>query len=342
LGSWTSTDPVAIAIPDGTRQLDLAHALSALDTRLPARGPVIVGLGLHRRMRADELGPIAAWNPVQHDPDDCVATAAVEGVPGSVSRAITQAPWSISVGVGELHQYAGISGGHKGVAVGCGGRETIAALHHRDWVTARGVEVGRVQGNPFREVVDALGRAARCRLALMYVPALDLWLAGSPEAVVTDAVARLSPWTWVSTAASGAVVEVNGAKAVSLYQASRAATYLALSPSPPLQPGATIAIEASCPEGLGAETGFQAALAGGAPWTYLLDGPPPTGAGAQRAVMLALLAARYRLVVYGVSDPASLEAVGIQAHRGRAPADPTWLRVTHPFQSLPQLSAAGA
>jgi hypothetical protein len=288
-------------------------------------------------MRADELGHIARWNPVQHDPDDCVPTGVVDGIPGAVSSAIAQAPWSISVGVGELHQYAGISGGHKGVSVGCGGRETIAALHHRSRVMAAGVEVGRVVGNPFRSAVDGLGRLARCRLALLYLPALDLWLAGDPAAVVADAMERLQPWTLVGAAAPGAVVEVRGAKAVSLYQASRAATYLALSPAPPLLPGGTIALQAACTEGLGVESGFCAALAGGPPWTELLEGPAPTGAGAQRAVMLALLAARYRLVVYGVDDPAPLRAVGIEAHREPAPEQPTWLRVADPFQSLPQL-----
>lgn len=337
LGTWTTREAVAIAVPDGTRRVDLPSALSALDEHLPARGPVVVGLGLHRPMREDELGPIADWSAIQHNPDDCIRTVEVDGIPGSVGRPIAEAPWSISVGVGELHQYAGISGGHKGVAVGCGGRETIAALHHRDRVMAQGVEVGRLDGNPFRAAVDSLGHAARCRLALLYLPAVDLWLAGEPVAVVQDAVRRLTPWTRVADPASAAVVHVQGPKAVSLYQASRAATYLALSPAPPLLPGATIAIEAACPEGLGSEAGFHAALhSGPPPWTHLLTGPPPTGPGAQRAVMLALLAREYRLVVYGVDDPAPLLAAGIEAHTQPAPTDSTWLQVPRPFQSLPQ------
>jgi len=288
-------------------------------------------------MRAEELEPLAEFSPVQHDPDDCVPTVTVDGIPGSVGRPIAEAPWSVGVGVGELHQYAGISGGHKAVAVGCGGRETIAALHHRDRVQAPGIEVGRVEGNPFRAAVDALGRAARCRLALLYLPVLDLWLAGDPTSVVTEAVGRLTPWTWVGAPAAGAVVQVQGPKAVSLYQASRAATYLALSPAPPLVPGATIIIEAACPEGLGSEAGFRRALESGPPpWTHLLTGPPPTGAGSQRAVMLALLATRYRVVVHGAVNPAPLRAVGIEVSTEPAPRDPTWLQVPHPFQSLPQ------
>jgi hypothetical protein len=240
--------------------------------------------------------------------------------------------------VGELHQYAGLSGGHKGVAVGCGARETIAALHHRDRVTSPGIAVGRVQGNPFREAVDVLGDAARCRLALLYLPALSLWLAGPPTQVIQEAAARLSPWRWEDHPAPGAVVTVRGPKAVSLYQASRAATYLALSPAPPLSPGATIFLDAPCPEGLGSEAGFRAALARcPPPWTELLTGPAPEGPGAQRAVMLALLAARYQLVLCGVEDPAPLQAVGIDARTGPPPQSSTWLAVPRPFQTLPQL-----
>jgi nickel-dependent lactate racemase len=63
-----------------------------------------------------------------------VATKDVRGVPGLVHRSIADAAWCVSVGVAEPHQYAGFSGGHKGVAIGCGGRATIAALHARDRV----------------------------------------------------------------------------------------------------------------------------------------------------------------------------------------------------------------
>jgi len=147
LGSWRSEARVAVAIPDNTRRMNLGAALEAVERRLPNM-LVVVGLGLHRPMRPEELAPIARWRPVQHDPDDVVATCEVDGIPGEISRHVAEAPWSLSIGVVELHQYAGFSGGHKGVAVGCGGRATLAALHHRDRVVAPGVEVGRVEGNP--------------------------------------------------------------------------------------------------------------------------------------------------------------------------------------------------
>ena len=296
-----------------------------------------MGLGLHRPMSGPELAPLAAWSPLQHDPDDCVPTATVRGIAGSVGRPIARADTVVSVGVAELHQYAGVSGGHKGVAVGCGGRETLAALHHRDRVLDPGVRIGQVDGNPFRAAVDALGEAARCRLALVWVPAAGVWLAGEPGSVVREAVRRIDPWVWEPRTWPGAVLRVPRAKASSLYQASRAATYLALSPAPPLGPGARLVLDAACPEGLGSEAGFVAALrACPPPWTGLLSGPPPTGAGAQRAVMLALLARTYHLEVAGCDDPRPLRAAGIPATRAPAPRGPGWLDVPAPFARLPQ------
>lgn len=301
---------------------------------------VVVGLGLHRPMTPAELAPLAPYAPVQSDPDDAVPTAEVDGIPGAVTRAVAEADLAVSVGIAELHQYAGISGGHKGVAVGCGGRQTIAALHHRDRVCRPGVQLGRLDGNPFREAVDRLGAAAGCARALLHVPSADTWLFGDPVEVVCEAAALLDPWRPAARRAAGALLSVPPVKAVSFYQASRAATYLGLSPRPPLLDGAVLAVEAACPEGLGAEAGFVRALAScPPPWTALLDGPPPTGAGAQRAVMVALLARRYRLRVVGCAQAAALRAVGIDAQE--APLGPLpdgWIHVPDAFHTLPQWS----
>ena len=300
-------------------------------------GPVVVGLGLHRPMRAQELERIAHHQPIQHDPDDVVPTAVVDGIQGTVARRVAEAPFSIAVGVVELHQYAGVSGGHKAVSVGCGGRVTIGELHSRSRVLQSGVGIGTIDGNPFRAAVEALGRAAGCRLALVWVPATQEWLFGSPEAVVREGLRRIQPWSFVGARAAGVVLKVPQAKACSLYQASRAATYLSESPSPAIEEGGTIVIDAACPEGLGSEAGFVRALRGCAPpWRELLSGPAPKGAGAQRAVMLARLAERFHLEVQGCENPEPLVEIGISARRGVVSRPSTWLVVDDPFQRLPQ------
>lgn len=327
---------LAVAVPDHTRPVDVPAALRALSER--AELQVVVGLGLHRPMSEVELAPLLPWRPIQHDPDDVVATATIDGVPGAISRHLLGADAIVSLGVAELHQYAGLSGGHKGVVVGCGGRATISTLHHRDRVLAPGVRLGRLDGNPFREAVDALGEATGVAWSLVWVPAAKLWIGGPPGEVLRAALAHIDPWEPVAQAAPGAVLRVPPVKASSFYQASRAATYLGLSPSPPVVEGGTLLLEAACPEGLGAESGFVAALRREAPpWTGLLTGPPPEGPGAQRAVMIALLARRFRLVIAGCQRPEALRAVGLEATGEPATVPAGWLEVRRPFERIPQI-----
>ena len=161
LGDIALPGSAAVCIPDATRPLAPAVALQTLRRHIEGNMQVVVGLGLHRRMRPAERARIEAWNPLEHDPDDTIPTATIDGIPGGVFTPVGRMDRAIGIGVVELHQYAGVSGGHKAVSVGCGSRATIAALHHRDRVTAPGVRVGAVDGNPFRQAVDDLGHRSR-------------------------------------------------------------------------------------------------------------------------------------------------------------------------------------
>lgn len=330
---------VRIAVPDGTRPVDVAAALNALRPHLSGDVRAVVGLGLHRPMRTDEL-PVSPFPLLQHDPDDTVPTAIVDGIPGAVSRHVADADVLLGVGIVELHQYAGFSGGHKAVAVGLGGRATLDALHHRDRVTAPGVLLGRLDGNPFRAAIDGLGEAAGCAWVLLR--AGESWFAGPPVSTLRTAAASLDCWWEHPTEHSAAILRVPSKKAVNFYQASRAATYVGLSDAPPLTPGATLFLDAACPEGLGegdGERAFAEVLARGtSPWDELLTGPAPVGAGTQRAIMLAATLRRFRLVVTGVNDPTPLRAVGLDATS--VPADalapPDALVVNDPFGRLPR------
>lgn len=327
--------------------MDVPAALAALAARYPdASGRVIAGLGLHRPMSDSELAPYRAacrWPVLNHDPDACVHLGEADGHPSWVHPALAEAELVIAVGVVELHQYAGFSGGHKAAAVGCGGRATLASLHTRALVCHPDVQVGRLEGNPFRRGVDALGELAGCRLALQALPG-GRWVAGRPRAALAAAAEALSPWRSVGQRASAVLLRVPGAKAVNFYQASRAATYLALSPRPPLAEGARLVLDAACPEGAGdgdGERAFAALMRSTTPpWEPLLTGPVPRGAGLQRAYMIARLAARYELIVAGCQQPEALRALGIQATAEAAErvAGPDALEIPAPFERLPQLA----
>lgn len=339
------TRRIGVAVPDLTRPVDTPRALAALRATLDAGWPglevhVVVGLGLHRPLAPPELGRMQAacgWPVHNHDPDTCVALGEVDGVPATLSPWLAEAELNLAVGVVELHQYAGFSGGHKAVAVGCGGRATLDALHARERVCDPRVRIGRLEGNPFRAAVDALGRLERCTFALQSVA--GRWVGGPPEAALACAARALDPWEPVDGLYDEVVLRVPATKAVNFYQASRAATYLALSAAPPLRPGATLTLEAACPEGLGEGAGERAFAAllrqSRPPWQELLQGPAATGAGTQRAWMLARLAAQYRLRVVGCARPDLLEEVGIAASAA-APVSAGALVVEAPFERLPQ------
>ena len=328
--------------------MDIAEALAALEPRLrDCEVTPIVGLGLHRSLHPTELSRMQAicpWPLLQHNPEACESLGEVNGIPCQVHPAVARADAVICLGIVELHQYAGFSGGHKAVSVGCGGRDTIEALHSRALLRDPRVQVGSL-ASPFRLLVDALGRRAGARWALQQVPGLG-WVGGPPEAALQSAALALSPWEEVSTSWDRCLLRVPDTKAVNFYQASRAATYLALSPAPPLKKGATLVLDAACPEGLGEGSGEQAFAALLARYqgdlSPLLADDTPLAGGAQRALMLARLMEDYHLVVAGCVRAGHLRDLGIDAREesAEAIAGPEAPSVDQPFLRLPQRAAS--
>ena len=332
-------DTISVVLPDCTRPLPFEEVLPLVETSFPNMQQWIVGLGLHRQLTTSEMVFLQnnTSRPVQqHDPDDCVSIDEIAGCSVGVSRHLFASEWILTVGVVEVHQYAGVSGGYKGVVVGCGSRNSISRLHAREMVCHPKVEVGKIVDNPFRDEIERLGRLLPYTMGLMWVPSLREWWLGNPEDILLEASTCILPWKMVQKMYDGVVLHVSSVKGVSLYQASRAATYLALSPRPPLNLGAKIIIDAQMPEGLGSESGFVEALNRfSASWTEVLE-VDIQGAGSQRMWMLARLAQRYQLYVRGVDTPEVFEAVGIPVYNGVIPSD--WLQVYSPFNEIPQIA----
>ena len=333
---------VAIAVPDATRDVDVAQALAALAEHV-STATVVVGLGLHRPTTQAERAALGSPFPVvDHTPDDTVPIGEIEGIPLGVHRAFAQARAILTVGVVELHQYAGFSGGAKGVVVGCGARATLAGLHRRDLVCHPDVQVGRVEGNPFRTAIDKMGERVGVDFALQQLPD-GRWVGGPPAQALRTAAAAQDCW-YEADPVDSILLRVPKKKAANLYQASRAATYVGLSARPPLRPGATLYLSAACPEGMGdgsGERAFAELMVDRDP-VDLLTGPVPSGAGLQRAYMLARLKrAGFHLRVVDCERPEALRACGIDATSASAP--PCDLVVDQPFRRLPRARAgAGA
>jgi nickel-dependent lactate racemase len=308
------------------------------------RATVIVGLGLHRNSTPQEMAAIqtiSPWPVRDHDPMSCRPFLSQSTLPVGLPAEVLEADALVAIGTIELHQYAGFSGGYKAFVVGCGSTESIGALHHRDVINQPEVRVGQVLNNPFRQHIDLVGQALPPCTALQWVPN-EGWLAGEPTATLRRASELSKPFFTVKKPYETVIIEVPSAKATNFYQASRAATYLALSPRPPLVPGATIILKAACPEGIGKGVGEQNCAAAmrscRPPWQDLLTGPFPFGGGAQRAIMLARLAQRYTLLVSDCRAAKELRALGLRATQERAedlhPGEA--LIVSDPFRQLPQ------
>jgi nickel-dependent lactate racemase len=251
-----------------------------------------------------------------HDPGDVLEVGTVEGTPVELNRRVARADAVLSTGMVEPHQYAGFSGGAKTVAVGAGGEPLIRHTHGPEVLGRPGVRLGRVADNPFRDLVDRAGD--RCGLEfclnVTHGPAgiLDV-AAGTPRRVV-DAladIARAARSVAVEDTYDAVVAGVGAPKDASLYQASRAATSVALGDANPLRDGGRVAIPATLSEGAGKGTGetrFHEWLAGAdgpaSLYEAMRDGYEP---GAQRAFVLARVLRDHDVSVTNSEAPGVVE-----------------------------------
>ena len=334
---------VTVVVPDLTRPIDYRRHVAPLLARLADAGAEVTvwaALGLHRPMTDDELAPLRAIAGEhgaelrQHDAhgDDLVELSddVAHGRPGwprlpSVyPQTLVDSDALVTVGTVEPHQYAGFSGGAKGVAIGCAGAETIGAMHGLDFLRRKGTRLGAVEENPFQKALWRLIDPLPPVWGLQIVPPtddLDELTAFGPvgaafEAATEGAKQRFfdpvdTPFDWLH-------LPVPDIKAVNFYQASRAATYVALAERPALRRGGTLIVEASCPEGMGDGDGERAcaeALARGR--EALLeelrgDDEIETRGGQQRAYVIALALDRCEVALVGAPAIDVLEEVGIR------------------------------
>jgi nickel-dependent lactate racemase len=334
---------IAVVVPDATRPLPLQRILPPLFARLRAQAPdaaltVVVALGLHRPLLEAEHAPLAALAEsagarlIEHRadrPDTLVTVSEDVGglsspLPARFARSVVEADLRIAVGLVEPHQYAGFSGGAKAIAIGCAAPETIGALHGLELLRAPGTRLASIDGNPMQAALWRLVAPLGAFFAVQLVPEPDLAdlsvFAGPATSAHAAAVARAScatveevtrPWDWLH-------LFVPPAKAQSFYQASRAASYVALAEPSALRAGGTILLEASCPEGLGlgaGERSFARALARGpaALRDELATGRRALEGGEQRAFVLVRTLDRVRLELIGAPPMPALDAFGIRS-----------------------------
>ena len=373
---------VTVVVPDVTRPMDPQATLDPVLRGLRDAGTgsvqILVALGLHRPLETEELAPLTALarrhgaTLLQHDPHDKHVLVEVdrdvglevEGarrpLPAVIHRAVVEADRTVSLGLVELHQYAGFSGGVKTVAIGCAGAETIGTLHGLEYLRQEGTQVGGIAGNPFRAALERVAARLPPAWALQVVPGaqevcwgpVDEAFARAAQVAATHMLVNVGDRQWPVARA-----RVEGPKGANFYQASRAATYLALVDRPALREGGLIVVEAPCPEGLGRGTGERAcaeAMTLGrerllAELRGEVEAPPGPRGGRQRAYVLAKSLTRFQVALVGaVRRMPEVEAMGIgqygslqeaQATLGTWEDDDEVLEVPDPFHRLPQRSS---
>ncbi len=337
---------VTIAFTDATRACPDAWLINYLFRELGSLGilecdiTLLCATGLHRPMTSSEriakLGVDLAGRAriVDHralDPEALITVGEAAGLPIVVDRLCVETDLLIATGVVEPHQYAGYSGGAKTVVIGCGGEATIQATHSATMLDHPSTRLGNIDGNPFQQFVRAAGKL----IGLDYVVNVILndaaevlmAVAGEPAEVhnILVAQARGIYEVAVDRHAHIAMVGVPAPKAANLYQASRAATYLALADHTPLLPGAPIILPAAIPEGAGQGTGevrFYELLAGAVSPAALVEELRRTGfpAGAQRAYILAQVLIDHPVIIVGAQHPDIVQACHMHAAEDMAQA----------------------
>jgi len=313
----TRASPDHLLVPALLNELEIAGAREDDIT-------LLCGIGMHRPSTREEkiikLGAevVARYRVIDNEPQNPAALVDLGitpgGVPVQAHRTAVEADLLIATGIVEPHQYAGYSGGRKTLAVGAAGESLIAYTHGPAFVDHPGTRLGRIEGNPFHEAITEAARRAGLRFILNVVLDDDKRIlrvaAGDPELAFQDLVAfaRSVYEVPIPHQYDIAIGGVGFPKDCSLYQASRAPSYLFFAPTPVVRPGGFFIIPARCEEGAGAGVGeqrFLAAMRDAPNVQFILDdarrnGYPP---GQQRAFVMAKVLEQTRVVIVGSECP---------------------------------------
>ena len=331
---------VAVVVPDASRGCPVAALLPPVLERLAAAGvsddqiTVVVGCGLHRTTTAAEkaalVGPALGALLRVVDAQGLSQTSVPLGVTSGggeifMNDVVARAALVVALGIVEPHLYAGFSGGVKAVAIGCAGQQTIAWTHHPAFLDQPAVSLCRLEGNPFQQALREIAAFTTLRYALNVVvndQGAVAAVAGGDPAGAQARLARGRGAAWVRRHEQPFDLVVAGVPAPkdrSLYQASRAATYVGMAARPAIAAGGLIACCADLALGVGdgpSELNFGALLAAERPLDLVARGRvEPLGPGGQRAYMMAKLMTSYHVALVGDGDRALIEGMGLLAFR---------------------------
>ncbi|MDR1856197.1 MAG: nickel-dependent lactate racemase [Desulfovibrio sp.] len=260
---------LAIAVPDETRPVPLKLLLPPLLDRCLAAWPtlsreriaIVIGGGLHvpadeaQKARILPMDRLQGCRIVSHDARkgpfrDFGRTS--RGTPVRINEVYGDAAYKIVLGMVDAHQFVGMTGGAKGVVVGCASADMITANH--SMMKEPAAVAGNVATNPVRLDLDEAGERIGIDMAVNVV--LDAAkrpvaiLAGRPAATMREAANRTGELYGLAFERPYDIVVVSSGghpKDICLYQAQKGL-------NPALQcsaPGGRILLVAECSQGIG-------------------------------------------------------------------------------------------
>lgn len=261
---------VAIAVPDETRPFPVKLLLPPLLDRLFAvyeslKGEdvrIVVGGGLHPPADAAQLARILpedlrGCRVVSHDAEHSPVIrfgVTSRGTPVEINADYGQADLKIVLGMVDAHQFVGFTGGAKGVIIGCGSAEAIAANHRM--LRENRAFVGNIEDNPVRLDLNEAGELAGVAFAVNVVldpakrPAAVL--AGLPPLVMREAARRTAALYGMAFSEPYDIVVASCGgqpKDICLYQAQKGLATAEQCAAP----GGKILLVAQCAQGIGDE-----------------------------------------------------------------------------------------
>lgn len=254
-----------LVVNDPDRDTDTHSVFLGLDVALRtlgriARFDLLIAAGSHRwagpdRARFEERlladCPLALDSISWHDATDAAELVAIGD--GRFHRRLAQARAILAVGSVEPHYYAGLTGAHKTMTIGCAARDTIEANHAAALDPA--AAPFRLEGNPVYDGIAAMaravaaGRAAQGVNLVMRGDTLVDAAAGDWHetlASLSPAVIRLYAYR-AERAADLLLLSARGALSRTLYQADKAIK----NNEAAVRDGGAIILDAPCENGVG-------------------------------------------------------------------------------------------
>lgn len=255
---------IGIAIPDITRYNISSKVLPLLIDefrKIDVREvKIIIGSGLHRAASQEDIKSLIPPFPmkvkvISHNPFDVTQLVyvgeTIRGTPILINRHFIESDVKIVIGTIEPHQFAGFTGGAKGVVIGLGGYETIKSNHAL--LREPNARLGVLEGNPVREDIDEAGEIAGIDLMINCVlnerkEIIDLFIGDINREYRrgVELVKQIS--TVKSPEVDIAIVSPGGfPKDIDMYQSQKALSHA----EPIVRDGGIIILTAECCEGTG-------------------------------------------------------------------------------------------